>query len=399
MKKTLAAVAVLGAFAGSALAADVTLYGVVDLGFGYAHSDAKNNLPSNSEDFIDQRSDKFEMKSGQNSGSRIGFKGTEQLSDDVTVGFVLETGFNADTGVNEDAFFHRESRLFVQTAFGEIGLGRYGALDSTTGPYDLGGDIHATTGVAGVGSTSAIFLGQNGRHNNAITYKSPNFGGLTVLAQFASGTDDKGDQDYSSDSDRYYALGASYDVGALHSALVVSRTEYNPTTVTLLSEDKDTTRPIDDSTVVTAGVSYDFGVTKTFVAGQYYKNVIYTSMSKTNSGSIKDLVWKKDFTGAVKGYGVTLGADTPVFGGTLTTQVGYSDAETVENFRAEGVRDASYEAWNVGAIYEYPLSKRTSLYGAVGYQQKQEKADLVDERDYSYKEKSINAGFGMVHTF
>ena len=33
MKKTLAAVAVLGAFAGSALAADVQLYGIVDLGF------------------------------------------------------------------------------------------------------------------------------------------------------------------------------------------------------------------------------------------------------------------------------------------------------------------------------------------------------------------------------
>ena len=39
MKKTLAAVAVLGAFAGSALAADVTLYGVVDLGLQYTHSD------------------------------------------------------------------------------------------------------------------------------------------------------------------------------------------------------------------------------------------------------------------------------------------------------------------------------------------------------------------------
>ena len=33
MKKTLAAVAVLGAFAGSALAADVTLYGRIDGGF------------------------------------------------------------------------------------------------------------------------------------------------------------------------------------------------------------------------------------------------------------------------------------------------------------------------------------------------------------------------------
>lgn len=38
MKKTLAALAVLGAFAGSAAAADVTLYGVVDLGLNYQYS-------------------------------------------------------------------------------------------------------------------------------------------------------------------------------------------------------------------------------------------------------------------------------------------------------------------------------------------------------------------------
>lgn len=37
MKKTLAAMAVLGAFAGSAFAADVTVYGVVDLGLNYQH--------------------------------------------------------------------------------------------------------------------------------------------------------------------------------------------------------------------------------------------------------------------------------------------------------------------------------------------------------------------------
>lgn len=38
MKKTLAALAVLGAFAGSAMAADVTLYGAVDTGFEYKHT-------------------------------------------------------------------------------------------------------------------------------------------------------------------------------------------------------------------------------------------------------------------------------------------------------------------------------------------------------------------------
>ena len=38
MKKTLAALAVLGAFAGSAAAADVQLYGVVDEGFIYTNT-------------------------------------------------------------------------------------------------------------------------------------------------------------------------------------------------------------------------------------------------------------------------------------------------------------------------------------------------------------------------
>lgn len=37
-KKSLAAVALLGAFAGSAFAADVTLYGVVDEGFLYTRT-------------------------------------------------------------------------------------------------------------------------------------------------------------------------------------------------------------------------------------------------------------------------------------------------------------------------------------------------------------------------
>ena len=61
MKKTLAAVAVLGAFAGSAIAADVTLYGVVDLGLNYSHVDM---------DGVGDDLDTFEMKSGQQSGAR-----------------------------------------------------------------------------------------------------------------------------------------------------------------------------------------------------------------------------------------------------------------------------------------------------------------------------------------
>ena len=57
MKKTLAALAVLGAFAaGSAYAADVTLYGVVDLGLKYTHEDSDKPHTD--------ATDKLEMKSG-----------------------------------------------------------------------------------------------------------------------------------------------------------------------------------------------------------------------------------------------------------------------------------------------------------------------------------------------
>lgn len=70
MKKTLAALAVLGAFAGSAAAADVTLYGVVDLGLNYQYSKVGDADAVNT----------FKEQAGQNSGSRFGLKGRKILA-------------------------------------------------------------------------------------------------------------------------------------------------------------------------------------------------------------------------------------------------------------------------------------------------------------------------------
>ena len=127
MKKTLAAVAVLGAFAGSAIAADVTLYGVVDMGLNYTHVDMDQ---ANVDDV-----DSFQMKSGQQSGSRWGLKGTEDLGNGMTVGFVLENGFNVDDGslADSDRLFNRESQVFVRSNFGELSFGRVGQLNSGNG--------------------------------------------------------------------------------------------------------------------------------------------------------------------------------------------------------------------------------------------------------------------------
>lgn len=81
MKKTLAALAVLGAFAGTAAAADVTLYGVVDTGLAYTYDDMTD----------EPKEETFGMMSGYNAVSRFGIKGTEDLGNGLQVGFKLKS--------------------------------------------------------------------------------------------------------------------------------------------------------------------------------------------------------------------------------------------------------------------------------------------------------------------
>lgn len=70
-KKSLAAVAVLAAFAGSAYAADVTMYGRVDLGLRFTNTDTDEATKDDV--------NKFEMASGNYTGNRFGLKGEEDL--------------------------------------------------------------------------------------------------------------------------------------------------------------------------------------------------------------------------------------------------------------------------------------------------------------------------------
>lgn len=370
MKKTLAAVAVLGAFAGSAFAANVTLYGLVDLGVNYTHTNPADKASSGT----------FSMGSGQNSGSRFGLKGTEELGNGMTVGFVLENGFKADTGDFEtgDRLFHRESLLFVQGAFGELSMGRTGALDAGTGRYNQMGS-NATgmgTGWDKVGVSTSVLRGTASRMDNTITYKSPKFAGVGVLAQYSFDTDvnadtvaaDKHGTEGDSNVNRYYALGVTGDFGALSSALVVSQTNYASKIIAGQTED-------DDGFTVSGRASYDFGMIKPMFAVQYFDDG-----AKTTSIDGK--------TKGEEGFGVSIGATAPVFGGTLKVTTGYADYEYIDT-------NIDANTWMVGVGYEYPLSKRTFLYTAAGYEQ------TTDEPAVGPKDESrlYEVMFGMVHKF
>lgn len=417
MKKTLAAVAVLGAFAGSAFAADVTLYGKVDLGLNYTHTDV---------DGVSE--DNWGMKSGQNSGSRFGIKGTEQISEGLTVGFQLENGFDADDGRfkygNDDGerVFGREARLFVQTDFGELGFGRMGGLDSGSGSYDIfGGNAGVFgTGWSGIGSDSAIFLGMSSRYDNMITYKSPEFAGVRVYAQASLKQDSSKDGDEgSSKADRYYALGATGTWGALSTGLVASMYDYGHTNHYAGSlvidegalDPDETIKEVttdDDGYAVGAFVAYDFSVTKVTLGAQYFDGVQQSrgddefTLSATpafdadgnlslDTSSAK-LTYGSESAGA-KGYGVMLGAVTPLGAGTLYTSVGYRDSENADENYGGQLDETAYQ-FAVG--YTYPLSKRTYLYTAAGYTQ--EELDKGGNTD-TVKTKTTEVVAGIVHNF
>ena len=74
-KKSLIAVAALSALAGSAMAADVQIYGRIDTGFRYQNVDF--DVAG-----VDDAS-KFEMATGNYTGNRVGIKGSEDLGTEV----------------------------------------------------------------------------------------------------------------------------------------------------------------------------------------------------------------------------------------------------------------------------------------------------------------------------
>lgn len=381
-KKTLAAVAVLGAFAGSAFAANVSVYGIIDTGLGYTSTDKGYGEDVN----------KFDMRSGANSASRFGIKGEEDLGNGLKVGFVLENGFDSDDGElgNDGRLFGREALLYINGAFGELGMGRQGELASGNGRYGLFGSKVSpfSTGWSDIAGHKYVMGAGFDRMDNTITYKTPTFAGFNLLAQYSFDKNVKKDDDSdepgvqhgregSAEADRQYALGVSYAAGDLYLAGIVTQTNKQS-----VKYDGEYQGEQDDPLTVSLGGNYNFGVAKLYVATQYFKD----------SDLAVKAVQEEQEAGKYNGYGLSVGADVPAFGGTAKVLVGYMDAEDQAEMEA---RDMQRYVFSVG--YEYPLSKRTFVYGGAGYYM--DSYDRQYAKDYDDKASVAAVNAGLVHMF
>lgn len=394
-KKSLLALAAVGAFAGSAVAADVTVYGLVDYGFNYQHVDADIQG-------VDAQ-DNFEMRSGMNSGSRFGFKGSEDLGNGLKVGFVLENGFNADSGefTFDDKIFGRESQVYLEGAFGTLSMGRVGQLASANGTFGLlNGDFSPFSG-GWADSVGAKFLFASGydRFDNTVTYVTPEFAGLNVYAQYSfKNKDAQEGTEGKSSVDRYYGLGAKYKNGDLALVGIVDQMNYA------------TKGNNDDQLTATLGASYDFGVVKAYALGQYFKDARNVGKNSPMSGQSVLTGYKigesgygtvtdgdRTLNAAMEGYGLALGVSVPAFGGSFLGQVGYMDADN--DGGESGVEiGTDVKRWNVSLGYTYNLSKRTSVYSAVAYTKDDVEFNTVSLSE-SYDPTRTEVVAGLIHKF
>lgn len=403
-KKTLAAVAVCGAF-GSAVAADVQIYGRIDAGLSYVdqQTEASAFVETQSGNRTIQDDQSFSMDSGNSTGSRFGIKGSEDLGNGLKVGFVLENGFKSDTGAlsSDGTIFDREATLSLSGGFGTVYAGRMGTLISDSGSvgFYAGAVSPFGTGWGYISGHTAVMADFSTRYSNTIAYVSPEFAGTKVYAQYAMGDTTENE----STDDRYFAVGALYTNGPLQVATLVDYTNKQ----SCFTFVRPYTYDLDDTWTLNLGGSYDFGPVKTYVAAQYFKNAgdasnIFGSIidSTGMTGVDKDFILAAL---AIDGYGLNIGADIPAFGGLVKVSAGYMDGE-VDSFVGYDLNaydsQIDVKAYALSAAYQYDLSKRTQFYTAAGYTYRElEASDTVDPAGFSLEQDTYQVMVGIVHKF
>jgi predicted porin len=325
MQKKIIALAVAGLMSGAAFAqSNVTIYGVMDI--GYLNQRASN--PGAADGKVNG------MNTGGLSGSRLGFKGTEDLGNGMKAVWVYELGtLTPDTATNNIGAT-RQSYLGLATNYGTFVGGRI-----QTPGYAFGAkfDAHGASIFSPVNQmtdNAALSISTRdplGTQDNTFAYISPTFGGgFSVVAAYSFGTGgelvDVGAA--GTDPQNIWALGVNYDMGPLSVGYVHHD-------VNDLGNTSGT-----DQTEDAIGVNYDFGMVKLF--GSYQRGKTKT----TAGGTVRsDRIWN-------------IGARAPIGNGSVgIAYANYRDKEVTP--------DAKSSSW--GVDYQYSLSKRTTAY--VGYSQ------------------------------
>ncbi len=346
MNKSTMTLAVLGALAGTAAAqSNVTLYGKIDTGLVFDNGSAGHSI---------------RVSSGVTAGSRLGFKGVEDLGGGYKAAFQLETGFCSDSAAGAPNFCTGSNQFMGRQARGDL-IGSFGTL-SAGRQYSLGFSAFAVldpfgAGLAGQadntdGKGNYLVDPSAIRINNAVTYTTPTFSGLSAAAELSLG-----EQTGNWRKGRETGGAITYSAG--------------PAYATVTYYDLNNANGIGDSRRdITGGGTYDFGFLK-----------VHALVQKVTGSP----------TGVAKIDVLSLmgGVTVPLAGGALLASYANRNDRTATD----------QDAHQLGAGYLYPLSKRTSIYTAFAHIVNRHGGTLAvgNATEIGTGDQSFN--LGVVHNF
>lgn len=212
MKKVMVLAAITAAAGAVSAQSTVSVYGIVDMGIV---SEGGGSTSSTTK-----------LSSGVASGSRIGFQGIEDLGGGMTAQFLLENGFQADTGTlgQGGLLFGRQAYVGLKGGYGFLSAGRhyspYYDMLLTVDPFKNGF----------AGRTGNI-LATNSRVDNSLKYASPQLGEFSAKALYGFG-----EVAGNNEARRQYSASVTYGTGPFR----VGLTHHNASNATGTDSAKST---------------------------------------------------------------------------------------------------------------------------------------------------------------
>jgi predicted porin len=394
MKKSLFALAAVTAFAGAAQAqSSVTVYGLIDMGI------AGGNTRSQQATSVTNATALGVNQAGQSTG-RLGFRGNEDLGGGKAAFFHIEydlvdlalggngqngsataADVNPNTGATASAGF--AARLgyigLRDKAMGEVRLGRQAQLIHTVIANGLAG---AGNNVAGSfyssGTNSMVNTASIRPHlvfvNRAVTYFSPNIGGVVVGLQTSNQSVSTADNVASTTTNESSASLAYTGIKDLNVQAAITKTHNVTGTATA-----------NNVQLSALSANYNFGVLQAFGVAAQNKttDLVGANFAKTTT---YELGARAPITPAITLFasGFTGNRD----GGSASTSAVVTGANAI----TAATGDGDVSGFQLGTIYS--LSKRSSLYAIYGQQAIKGKSAQT-----GYKVESTGMAVGMRHSF
>ncbi|EKS69501.1 MULTISPECIES: porin [Caballeronia] len=367
VRKSVAGAALAVVASGVAAQSSVTLYGVADAFFQWYDNGGQHS---------------WSMRSGGNSGSMVGLKGSEDLGSGLKAVFTLESGFN----INNGTAFADSSVMFYRQAWVGLSHEKYGSLTFGRQYQPTFWSLYPTdpfraNEVLSPLAASANSIDRNtiatqtggGRSSNAIVYKSPNLSGFQLWGMYALAASVT--QPYPQSTGNMLDVAATYSGYGLYAG--VSYQFQHPGSKTLPG------LPAAVNTVsvehYTAALAYRIGIVN------LQANYTYHKPENPAAGSVAARL------NAAHPFSVAeIGA---------TIQATPADAIEIAGFQrlARGVHD---NTWGVQVGADHSLSKRTTLYARAGFMKNNGLATTAwPGYTTTAGENQTLVGVGMSHRF